>query len=328
MKKVLIIFNPRAGKNSSRKTQDDIIRTFKDYGFFVTEKVTTCVGDATEIVKHNVDSHDLVVCCGGDGTFNEAVNGMVSAETTVPLMYLPMGTTNDLANTIGVTKDLKSQIELYLKGSIHSYDIGKFNDRHFTYVASFGVGADASYNTSQKWKNRLGYLAYLLNGFVFGLPHQIKNLKPHHMIVETDEGIIDDNFYFGAVSNSNEVGGIFKFNKKEIKLNDGVFEVIFVKKVRGVLDAFRLLKKIKDENYDGSQIINFKTTWAKITSDEELPWTLDGEFGGAHNNVEIGLLHDRVNLVSPPSKYFVSEEKEEKEEETEEVFAEEMAEIK
>lgn len=326
MNKVLVILNPRAGKNSSRKSQDDIIRAFKDYGFEVTEKVTTCVGDATEIVKHNIEGHNLVACCGGDGTFNETMNGIVATNSQVPIMYIPMGTTNDLANTIGVTKDINSQIELFLNGDINSYDVGRFNKRHFSYVASFGVGADASYNTSQKLKNRLGYLAYLLNGFVFGLPHQIKNLKPHHIVIETDDGIIDDNFYFGAVSNSNEVAGLFKFNKQGIKLNDGVFEVILVKKVRGVLDAFRLVKKIRDEDYDGVQIINFKTTNIKMTFDEELPWTLDGEFGGAHRDVDISLLHGRVNLVSPPSKYFVSDKKPEEKEES--VFAEEMAEKK
>ena len=325
MNKVLVILNPRAGKNSSRKSQDDVIRAFKDYGFEVTEKVTTCVGDATEIVKHNIEGHNLVACCGGDGTFNETMNGVIAANTQVPIMYIPMGTTNDLANTIGVTNDINSQIELFLNGNINSYDVGKFNDRHFSYVASFGVGSDASYRTSQKWKNRLGYLAYLLDGFVFGLPHQIKNLKPHHIVIETEDNVIDDNFYFGAVSNSNEVAGLFKFEKQGIKLNDGIFEVILVKKVRGVLDAFRLIKKIRDEDYDGVQVINFKAKEVKMHFDEDLPWTLDGEFGGKHTEVEIDLLHDRVNLVSPPSKYFVSN-KELKEKES--VFAEEMAEIK
>lgn len=325
MNKVLVIFNPRAGKNSSRKSQDDIIRVFKDYGFEVTEKVTTCVGDATEIVKHNINGHNLVACCGGDGTFNESVNGMIAAKTEVPLMYIPMGSTNDLANTIGVTNDVSKQIELFLNGEINSYDIGRFNNRHFSYVASFGVGADASYNTSQKWKNRLGHTAYLLNGFVFGLPHQIKNLRPYHIIIETDDQVIEDDYYFGAVSNSNEVAGLFKFDKKGIKLNDGIFEVLLIKRVKGFFDALRLIKKIQAEEYD-DQIINFTTKSIKMTFNDELPWTLDGEFGGAHKDVEIEILHNRVNLVSPQSKYFVSDKVEKEKEE--DVFAEEIAEIK
>lgn len=327
MNKVLVILNPRAGKNSTRKKQDDVIRAFKDYGFSVTEKVTTCVGDATEIVKHNIKGHNLVACCGGDGTFNETMNGVLAVNSQVPIMYIPMGTTNDLANTIGVTKDIEAQIELFLNGNVNSYDVGEFNDRHFSYVASFGVGVDTSYSTSQKWKNRLGYLAYLLDGFVFGLPRQIKNLKPHHIVIETENETIDDNFYFGAVSNSNEVAGLFKFNKQGIKLNDGVLEVILVKKVKGVIDAFRILKKIRDENYDGVQIINFKITGGiKMKCDEELPWTLDGEFGGKHHNVDINVLHGKVNLVSPPSKYFVTDKV--PEEKKPAVFAEEMEEIK
>ncbi len=322
MKKVLMIFNPRAGRDNSRLSQDEIIRAFKDYGFSVTEKLTTCVGDATQIVKNNLSGHCLIVCCGGDGTFNESINGMIASGTDVPLMYLPMGSTNDLANTIGVTKDINAQIELFLNGNINSYDIGSFNQRNFTYVASFGAGTDASYSTSQKLKNKLGHFAYLLNGFVYGLPHQIKNLKPHHMVIETDGHVIEDDFYFGAISNSNEVAGLFKFNKQGIKLNDGVFEVILVKKVRGVLDAFRLIKKIKDEQYDGVQIINFKAQKVKIKSDEDLPWTLDGEFGGKHNDVDIDILSNRVNLVSPPSDYFISDKV--FAEKKENVFAEEL----
>lgn len=326
MNKVLVIFNPRAGKNSSRKSQDDIIRSFKDYGFEVTEKVTTCVGDATEIVKHNIEGHNLVACCGGDGTFNESINGMIAADTKVPLMYIPMGSTNDLANTIGVTKDVSKQIEMFLNGDVNSYDIGRFNDRNFSYVASFGVGTEVSYNTSQKWKNRLGYTAYLLDGFVFRLPHHIKNIKPHHVIIEADDKVIEDDFYFGAISNSNEVAGLFKFEKKGIKLNDGIFEVILVRKVKGVLDVLKLIKKIKAEAYDGEQIINFTTKNIKMTFSEELPWTLDGEFGGSHKDINIGILHDRVNLVSPMCKYFVSDKVEKEKEE--DVFAEEIAETK
>lgn len=312
MKKLLMIFNPIAGKNSTREKHDHILRVFKEYGLSVTEKTTTCVGDATEIVKHNIKGHSAVICCGGDGTFNEVINGLIKTGVDVPLMYLPMGSTNDLANTIGVTKDINSQVELYLNGYINSYDIGRFNDNNFTYVASFGVGTDVSYKTSQKMKNVLGHAAYILNGFVLNLPNQLKNLKPHHIKIEHDGGVLEDEFFFGAISNTNEVAGLFKFDNCDVKLNDGKFEVILVRKLKNIPDAFYLLKKIRDQDYDGDRIITFKTSKLKMTSKEELAWTLDGEFGGNHKNLNIEVVPNAIRIVAPPSKYFILDENQSK----------------
>ena len=327
MKKLLMVFNPKAGKNSTREKHDDILRVFREYGLEVTEKTTTCVGDATEIVKHNHKGHAAIICCGGDGTFNEVINGVMASGADIPIMYIPMGSTNDLANTVGVTKDLNSQVELFLNGSIKGYDVGSFNDTYFTYVASFGVGTDVSYMTSQKMKNILGHAAYILNGFVFNLPHQIKNLKPHHMVIEYDGGVIDDDFFFGAISNTNEVAGLFKFDNCDVKLNDGLFEVILVRKLKNVPDAFYLLKKIRDQDYDGDRIITFKTSKMKMICDEELAWTLDGEFGGKHSIVNIGIEPSAVKIVAPHSKYFISDKPVKDEEENEDVFYEEEQEL-
>ncbi len=307
MNRVLMVYNPTSGKNSKRKKPDEIIRIFKNNGFAVTEKTTTCVGDATEIVKHNLEGHDLVVCCGGDGTFNEAVNGMMALHTQKPLMYVPMGTTNDLANTLGVTRDIEKQIELYKKGYVNSYDIGDFNNNHFNYVASFGVATDTSYMTSQKLKNALGYAAYKINGLILRLPHCIKTLRAYRMKIEYDGGVLDDDFYFGAVSNTNVVAGLFKYDKLGIKLNDGKFECLFVRGVKNVPDVFKIVKKVVDQNYDGDQIITFRTSKLKIIGVDETAWTLDGEFGGNHKNIDISVNPGAINIVSPPSKYFISD---------------------
>lgn len=315
MEKVLMVYNPTSGKDSARKKPDEIIRVFKENGFTITEKTTTCVGDATEIVKHHLGDHDLVACCGGDGTFNEAVNGMMSLNSPKPLMYIPMGTTNDLANTIGVTKDIEKQISLYKKGYVNSYDIGDFNGNYFNYVASFGVATDASYVTSQKFKNLFGYAAYRINGFVLRLPHYIKTLRSYHLKLEYDGGVIEDDFYFGAISNTNVVANLFKYDKLGIKLNDGVFECLFVRGVKGAADAFHLLKKIVDQNYDGTQIITFSTSKLKITGTDETAWTLDGEFGGNHKNIDISVNPGAINIVSPPSKYFITDKEPYKEDE-------------
>lgn len=326
MDKLLMIFNPKSGKNSTREKHDTLIRKFKEHGFAITEKTTTCVGDATEIVKHNYKGHNLIVCCGGDGTFNEVINGIMAVKIDIPLIYYPMGSTNDLANTIGVSKDVDAQIELYRNGNINSYDIGQFNDRFFTYVASFGVGSDLSYNTSQKLKNVFGHTAYVINGFVFDLPNQIKNIKPHHMVIEHDGGVIEDDFYFGAISNTNEVGGVFKYDKRGIKLNDGIFEVLLVRKVKGFSDTMRLLRKVIKQDYNTDQLIIFNTSNIKIKSDDELAWTLDGEFGGNHKRIDIKNLNGAVNIVAPPSKYFITDKKAPQKKVS--VFDEELAQAK
>ncbi len=300
---VLMIYNPTSGKNSKRKKPDEIVRVFKKEGYAVTEKTTTCAGDATEIARENSNGHDLVVCCGGDGTFNEVVNGIMQANSDVPIMYIPMGTTNDFASTIGVTNDVEQQLALFKSGCINNYDIGSFNEKFFDYIACFGVASDSSYATSQKMKNLLGYAAYRINGFIFRMPHYIKTLRPYHLKIEHDGGVIEDDFYFGAISNTNVVAGLFKYDKLNIKLNDGKFECMFVRGVKSVNDAFGLLDKVIKQDYDGDKFVMFTTNHLKITG-EEAAWTLDGEFGGEHEEIEIDVKPGAIKIVSPPSKYF------------------------
>ena len=310
-----MVYNPVSGKDSARKKPDEIIRVFKENGFEVTEKTTTCVGDATQLVKNNLEGHEAVICCGGDGTFSETVNGVMATGEKKPIMYLPMGSTNDFAATVGASKSVEKQIDLYKKGYLNNYDIGSFNDSYFSYVASFGVASDSSYVTSQKFKNKLGHTAYLLECFIFRLPHYIKTLRAYNMKIEYDGGVIEDGFYFGAVSNTNSVGGFFKYDKRDIKLNDGELECLFVRGVKSVPDVFYLVKKVKDQDYDGERIITFKTKHLKITCNDEVAWTFDGEFGGNHKNVDISVLPGAINIVSPPSKFFITDKEPYKEEE-------------
>ena len=307
MGKILLVYNPVSGKDSERKDPDHIVRVFGRHGFEVTKTVTTCSGDATRLVKENLDGHEAVICCGGDGTFSETVNGVMALGEKKPIMYLPSGSTNDFAATVGASRSVEKQIDLYKKGYLNNYDIGKFNDNYFSYIASFGVASDSAYVTSQKFKNLLGHTAYILECFVFRLPHYIKTLRAYNMKIEYDGGVIEDGFYFGAVSNTNRVGGFFGYDKMGVKLNDGEFECLFVRGVKSVPDLFYLVKKIRDQNYDGGQIITFKTKHLKITCNDEVAWTFDGEYGGKHTNVDIDVLPSAINIVSPPSDFFVTD---------------------
>ncbi len=300
-KKALLIVNPCSGKNKSRAGTFDIVDKFSanDYEFSVHP--TKCQGDATEIVKRELDGKDLVVCCGGDGTLNETINGVIDMPKRVPIGYIPAGTTNDLANSIGLPTTIKDATDVIIEGHTNDYDIGLFNNRCFCYVASFGAFARSSYSTPQKLKNIFGHAAY-----VAAAVPQVFEIHPTKMRIEYDGGVIEDEFVFGAVSNSLSVGGFFKLPKDTVKFNDGLFEVLLVKNASIIRNIFPILSKVRKQQYDGKQIMMFQTRKLKITApDEEVPWTLDGEFGGKHHDVMINVLEKAIEIFSPENPQFI-----------------------
>lgn len=301
-KKVLLIVNPCSGKSKSRASADDIINKFSDDYIFSVHH-TTCQGDATNIVERELDDHDLVVCCGGDGTLNETINGVMKMPRRVPIGYIPAGTTNDLATTLGIPLDLTKTTELIQSGHTNDYDLGLFNNRCFSYVASFGAFSASSYTTSQKMKNIFGHKAYVVKGFL-----ETKDIHPTRMIIEHDNGVLEDDFVFGTISNSTSVGGFFKFKKEDIKLNDGYFEVLLVRSIP-FFKYVPAIRKVQKQQYDGKEIIFFKTKKLKIYSpDECVKWTVDGEFGGAHHNVMIHVLERAIDICSPENPLFIKYE--------------------
>ena len=293
-KKVLLIINPCSGRSKSRHSAFDIIERFPKDKYDFSVHTTKCSGDATNIVKNNGDDKDLVVCCGGDGTLNETINGVMDLPRRVPIGYVPAGTTNDLASTLGIPRDADKAVNIITAGDTHSYDIGLFNNRYYSYVASFGAFTRSSYATSQKMKNLFGHAAYIINGVM----KEWNKIPVYHMRIEYDGGVIEDDFSLGSVTNSTSVGGIFRFEKNAVKLNDGLFEVLLVKKAT-FANAPKLLYKISKKQYDGQQIIFLKTSKVKITCDEEVPWTLDGEYGGAHKTVMVHVLSRAIDICSP-----------------------------
>ena len=307
MKKILMVYNPVSGKNSKRISTGEIVGAFNKNGFEVTEKTTTCSGDATRLVEKHLEGHEAVICCGGDGTFSETVNGMMATGENKPIMYLPMGSTNDFAATVGVPRDIETQIDLYNKDHINDYDIGTFNDKYFSYIASFGFASESAYVTPQWFKNLLGHTAYVCQVVFVDLIRNLKKLQKYKMKIEYDGGVLEDEFYFGAISNTNRVGGFFGYDKWGIKLNDGELECLFVRGVKTALDFFDLAAKIRSQDYDGKNIVVFKTKSLKITAENEVAWTFDGEFGGNHKNAEVAVLPSAINIVSPPSKFFITD---------------------
>lgn len=297
-KKVLLIVNPCAGRTKLRPSVEQILEKFSQDDYEFTVQTTTCRGDATSIVKNNGEGMDFVISCGGDGTLNETINGVMDMLHRIPIGYVPIGSTNDLATTLGIPTDIKKAAAVIEAGNTNSYDIGLFNNRYFSYIAAFGAATRASYATSQKMKNRFGHVAYIFSGF-----KEWKNMKPVHMRVEYDGGVIEDDFSFGAVSNSTSVAGVFKFNVNDVKLNDGLFEILLVRRIRPITAPAMLGKVIRHE-YDGKHIVFLRTSKARFISNEEVPWTLDGEYGGAPKTAIIHVLSKAVELCSPENPLF------------------------
>lgn len=302
-KKVLLVVNPCAGKTKTRASAEEIIEMFPEEEYEFTARATTCQGDATNIVKKELDGHDMVICCGGDGTLNETVNGVMDMPRRVPIGYIPAGSTNDLATTLGIPKELEAATELIKSGQLNDYDVGLFNNRYFTYVASFGAFTRSSYATSQKLKNKFGYLAYLPTA----VPDAF-NIKSYKLRIEHDGGVIEDKFVFGSISNSTSVGGFFSFDKNEIKLNDGVFELLLCKSL-GFKDILPTLYKVRHRDYDGNRLIFLHTTKLKVTAlEDEIDWTLDGEYGGKHKNVMVHVLDGALHIHSTENPLFEKHE--------------------
>ena len=241
---------------------------------------------------------DMVICCGGDGTLNETINGVMDMVQRKPIGYIPMGTTNDLANTLNIPLKLKDAVELIRSGQTNSYDIGLFNNRYFSYVAIFGAFSSASYTTSQKMKNMFGHSAYFWKGFM-----DWGSLKPIHVKVEYDDGVFEDDVMLGAVTNSTSMGGICKFDRSKIKLNDGYFELFIIKKI-SLLTVPELFFKVQKQDYSHEAFVFIKTRQAKFTFSKPVEWSLDGEFGGEHKVVNVNVLSKAVRIFSGENDLF------------------------
>ena len=306
-KKALLVINPCAGVDRKRVSSADIINRLSPADFEFSVETTKCQGDATTIVKEKGKDCDLVLCCGGDGTLNETINGVLALDKRVPVGYIPSGSTNDLASTLGIPVGVGPATEMILNGNVNGYDVGLFQGRYFNYIASFGVASDLAYTTPQKWKNLFGHQAYVFYGVGIRFLPMVFGFKPTYMKIEYDGGVVEDKFYFGAISNTPSVAGVFKYD--DIKLNDGYFELLLVRGLKRNIDALGILNKVIRKDYSGDNIIFTRTKHVKITCEDKVAWTLDGEFGGEHGDVEIEVIHNAYDIYSDNEKLFLDNNK-------------------
>lgn len=294
MKKILLIINPYAGQRKANRYLPEILRLFHDHGYRCEVFVTGASGDATRFVAENGEGFDLIVCAGGDGTMNETFSGVMNAGLTCPVGYIPCGTTNDFAASIGLSTDVMQAAADIMEGEPRSFDVGMFNGRCFVYIASCGAFAKVSYTTSQAAKNVLGPMAYFLEG-----AKDMGSIKPIHMHIETEEYDLDDDFFLCSISNSTSVGGIFKLDTQLVALNDGKFEVILVRNPTNPAQFSTILHGLTTMDIPNEMIHFFSTEKLTIRCDTPVEWTLDGEREPGTDTVELVNCHSAVSLVVP-----------------------------
>ena len=295
MKKLLFIYNPNAGKGLLKPKLSDILDIFVKAGYEVTVYPTQKYRDGYRKVARFEGDYDLLVCSGGDGTLDEVVTGMMQREDRIPIGYIPTGTTNDFANSLHIPKDLLKAADVAVNGEPFACDVGRFNKDIFVYIAAFGLFTDVSYQTKQEIKNVLGHLAYVLEGTkrLFGIPS-------YHIKVTHDGEVIEDEFVFGMVTNSKSVGGFRNMIGKNVVFDDGEFEATLIKFPKNPLELNDIILFIATGQQDSKYMYSFKAKEVFFESLEEIPWTLDGEFGGEHDYVHIKNERQSLEIMIDP----------------------------
>ena len=296
-KKMLFVFNPKAGKGKIKTHLLDIVDIFSSHNYEIIIRSTQAPRDAYEKAKEYADSVDLIVCSGGDGTLDEVVTGIMEVDSSVPIGYIPAGSTNDFANSLFMPKNMIRVAEMIMAEELYHCDIGRFNQKTFAYVAAFGLFTDVSYETDQDLKNVLGHVAYVLEGV-----KRLFDIKSYHMKVSSEEVQVEDDFIVGMITNSRSVGGFKNLTGKNVDMNDGFFEVTLIVHPKNPLQLQEIMTALVMAEDNTDMIYSFKTRQLAIETDEEVPWTLDGEFGGNHSYVEIENRHKALNLYLQSSK--------------------------
>lgn len=292
MKQLMLILNPTSGMKKAAKNLSDIVSVFNRAEYDVHVYVTACRGDAVNAVREIGSTADLIVCCGGDGTLNETVTGVIEAGLQTPIGYIPAGSTNDFAGSLHLSGDVVEAAKQITVGTITEYDIGKWNDRYFTYVASFGAFTQASYKTPQNVKNALGHMAYVLEGI-----QELSSIHPEHIRIELDGETIENDYLFGAVCNSTSVGGILTLNPAVVDMSDGRFEILLIRAPKDIQELHECIRALKNQTYDCNMITFRSASALQIFGNSDMSWSLDGEKADGAEHIAIENLHRRIMLV-------------------------------
>ena len=296
MKNLFLIANPSSGTGKIKSQLFNVINILSRQ-YRVTVHITTCRGDATRQAASLDSSFDTIVVCGGDGTLNEVITGLMKNKNEYNLGYIPSGTLNEWSSGLKISKDMKKAAADILENNIIPLDIGKFGDKYFSYTASFGAFTEASYSAPQDIKNVLGKLAYLLEGV-----KTLENIRPIHLKFTCNDRVIEDNFIFGTISNSMSVGGVVRYDETVVELGDGLFEVLLLHYPKNLNDFNNLISAILTRDLNKNGITFLQTNKITIEDAGDVEWTLDGEYVPPQDTINIKNLHRAISFIVPPKK--------------------------
>ena len=292
MKKMLFVMNPYAGMRKANKYLTDILTVFNRAGFDVTVHMTAGPGDGADTVARLAAEMDVVACCGGDGTFNETVNGLLRSGADVPIGYIPAGSTNDFAASLCLPSNVLQAAQAIVEGSPCSYDVGQFGKRYFSYVASFGMFTKSSYATPQSVKNALGHTAYILSGI-----RELSQLRTTHMRLELEEEVLEDDFLFGTVSNSTSVGGVLTLDARLVDMKDGKFELLLVRSPKDLTELSECIQALQNQQYNCRMLTFRSVERLRAIGDPRIVWTLDGERAEGDTIIDIRNMHHAIRII-------------------------------
>lgn len=290
---LLLILNPAAGTRYARRLLPEIIALFTNYGYACLTFVTEQRGDATRFVERYGGRAGTIVCIGGDGTFNETVTGLLRAGLRVPVGYIPAGSTNDFANSLHLPSDILEAARNIVEGEPVTLDAGRFRERYFAYVASFGAFTRASYETPQNVKNALGHLAYILEGM-----KDLPTIRPERVKLVANGETFEDDYLFGAVSNSTSLGGILTLPQETVDMNDGMFEIMLVHMPKTAAELNEILTAVTSKQYRCGMIDFIRTSRAEVFASSAMDWSLDGEREKGCEHIVIENVRDALRLLT------------------------------
>lgn len=290
--RVLLLVNPVAGKTKGKAALFTLVDGLCRQGYRTTVYTTAARGEARRIAQQFAAEHDLLVCCGGDGTLNEVIDGLLSVNCHIPLGYIPAGSTNDFANSLQLKTQPAAALHAVLEGRETLMDVGLFNHtRHFAYIASFGAFTAASYKAPQTTKNALGHFAYVLEG-----SKELFSLQAYPVTVTTETAEYSGDYVFGAVCNSTSVAGLVKLNADMVDMTDGLFEVVLARRPKNAADLGKIITSLNSGGFDAAMFDFFKAKQVTFTMSKPLPWSLDGEFAEGDSTVTIENIPQAITI--------------------------------
>jgi len=281
-KKLLMIVNPTAGKSKSRGPLFDAASVFSQAGYLISIHNTAFPGDAAQTAAALGKDYDVVVAVGGDGTLNQVVSGLMTLPERPLLGYIAQGSTNDFASSLQIPSNPAAAAALIVKSTPRYLDLGRWNGRHFVYVASFGAFTQSSYTAPQSAKNAIGHFAYVLEGI-----KDLNSLRPYHIKITADGEVLDGEYLFGAICNSTSIGGLMHLNREYVTLDDGKFEMLLIPKPKSPAELPNLILNLLDQEFSYEGLVFRHVSSIHVETAEDLPWSLDGEYAASMPVVDI-----------------------------------------